>query len=190
MKRNLLVAPIALLILLWFMSSCGSRTELIKRHYTKGFYVAGNSYRPGPFTQPNSQRSITKKVIHDPAKSQKNENGEAMASAITSCKDEIADPADPGSIRKRAMPGKIPDRVTRNQLVFTPIIQLYDNSKLYVEAKAATQNGYSLLWIIVVVLLIFWLLGFLTGGVGIGNLINLLLVVALILLILWLLKVL
>lgn len=47
------------------------------------------------------------------------------------------------------------------------------------------EDGLSLLWIIIVVILILWALG-LIGGYG-GSLIHLLLVIALILLILWLL---
>ncbi len=50
-------------------------------------------------------------------------------------------------------------------------------------------EALSLLWIVILVLVILWLLGFITGGFGLGGLIHLLLLIALILLILWLLRI-
>jgi hypothetical protein len=50
-------------------------------------------------------------------------------------------------------------------------------------------HGHSLFWIVIMVILILWLLGFLLGGIGLGGLIHILLVIALILFILWLLRV-
>jgi len=60
-----------------------------------------------------------------------------------------------------------------------------NNSKESI-SQARSESGLSLLWIVILVVLILWLLGFL---VGLGDIIHLLLVVALILLILWLLGV-
>ena len=52
---------------------------------------------------------------------------------------------------------------------------------------ANNEDGLSVLWVVVLVLLILWAVGL--WGFGIGGLINILLVIALILLILWLLQV-
>lgn len=189
MKKNLLL--IALLALGWLVSSCGSRPELIKRHYTKGFYVAGNSNRqiPGPrsFTGPNP----TKKWNHTVAAGAQDRDNEVLALAIPG-PTVAGDCQRPYKLQGKSIVKKgnlvtsMPGRIISLHLLRKTNNDLKELS----QAKMSTANGYSLLWIIVVVLLIFWLLGFLTGGFGIGNLINLLLVVALILLILWLLKVL
>jgi hypothetical protein len=56
--------------------------------------------------------------------------------------------------------------------------------------RASSDDGLSLLWIVIVVLLILWLIGYLGGGWIFGGFIHLLLVIALILLILWLLRIL
>ncbi|MBK6834313.1 MAG: lmo0937 family membrane protein [Bacteroidetes bacterium] len=54
---------------------------------------------------------------------------------------------------------------------------------------ASSGDGLSLLWIVILVLLILWALGLISGGFGLGGFINILLVIALILLILWLLRI-
>lgn len=64
-------------------------------------------------------------------------------------------------------------------------------SRLKNKANLAASNddGLSLFWVIILILLIFWAIGLASGGFGMGGLINVLLVIALILLILWLLQV-
>lgn len=51
------------------------------------------------------------------------------------------------------------------------------------------ENALSLFWIVILLFIMLWFLALLTGGWGLGTLVNILLVIALILLILWLLKV-
>ena len=53
----------------------------------------------------------------------------------------------------------------------------------------SNDEALSLIWIVILVVLLLWLLGFIAGGFGLGPFIHLLLVIALILLILWLLRV-
>lgn len=64
------------------------------------------------------------------------------------------------------------------------IDKLIDSGKLQ---AGSDDDGLSLFWIIILIVLILWLLGFISGNFG--GIINLLLIIALILLILWLLKV-
>lgn len=56
---------------------------------------------------------------------------------------------------------------------------------------SSTRSGdaLSILWIVILVLIILWLLGWLSGGLGLGGFIHVLAVIALILLILWLLRI-
>jgi len=189
MKKNLLL--IALLALGWLVSSCGSRTELIKRHYTKGFYVAGNSNRQIPgsrsFTRPYATKKVNQVVVAD-GPDRVNEVVALAISSPTVAGNHQGPDKSQGKliVKKRNLVTNMPGRTISLHMPRKTDNDLKELNK----AKMSAANGYSLLWIIVVVLLIFWLLGFLTGGFGIGNLINLLLVVALILLILWLLKVL
>ena len=62
-----------------------------------------------------------------------------------------------------------------------------NNSKQTIQKMLPVrEGGMSMLWIVIIIVLILWLLGYL---VGLGSFIHLLLVIALILLILWLLRV-
>lgn len=51
------------------------------------------------------------------------------------------------------------------------------------------EDGLSFFWVVILIILILWVLGLLSGGFGLGGLLNLLWIIALILLILWLLRV-
>ena len=62
-------------------------------------------------------------------------------------------------------------------------------SNLHKSTMSSSDEGHSLLWIVVVVLIILWALGIISGSFGLGVLINLLLVIAFVLLILWLLRI-
>ncbi|MCC6372390.1 MAG: hypothetical protein IT236_15405, partial [Bacteroidia bacterium] len=55
--------------------------------------------------------------------------------------------------------------------------------------KSEDNEERSLFWVVVLVLVVLWALGLISGGLGLGILINLLLVIALVLLILWLLRI-
>lgn len=78
-----------------------------------------------------------------------------------------------------------------SRIIEYPVTQskhsLFEKNKI--GSSASDKDGLSLFWVVILVLLILWALGFLTGGFGLGGLINLLLVIALILLILWLLRI-
>ena len=58
--------------------------------------------------------------------------------------------------------------------------------KKFVNSQQTERDGLSLFWIIILVILILWALGF---GFGVGDIIHVLLVIALVLLILWLLRI-
>jgi hypothetical protein len=67
------------------------------------------------------------------------------------------------------------------------ILEKAENVKEKISPSASSDDALSLLWIVIVIILILWLLGFALGGLGLGGAIHILLVIALILLILWLL---
>lgn len=56
-------------------------------------------------------------------------------------------------------------------------------------ASSSSGDVLSFLWIVILILIILWLIGWLAGGLGLGGFIHILAVIALILLILWLLRV-
>lgn len=58
---------------------------------------------------------------------------------------------------------------------------------IHSDSMKDSSEGLSLFWIVILIILILWAIGFIGGSIG--GLINLLLLVALILLILWLLRV-
>lgn len=72
---------------------------------------------------------------------------------------------------------------------FNPIKVIFNDNEprqIIKKMAPASDEGLSLLWIVIIILLLLWLLGYIGG---IGNFIHLLLVIALILLILWLLHI-
>jgi hypothetical protein len=75
---------------------------------------------------------------------------------------------------------------TMHEMSQAPKFRALNDSQIGV---AGPSDGYSLLWIIIVVLAVLYLIGLLTGGFGLGPIIHVLIIVAVVLLILWLLKV-
>jgi hypothetical protein len=165
------------------LTSCGSRISVTKRHYNDGHYV----------TYTHEQKNIEQIPlrIHEREKPKPSQE-QAISTS-----------------RFDARPGA--DSVTLNASndtrVHTPVLKYHSvhpiapvsmgaharhlfNEAKKIKSYTAEDAGFSLFWIVILVLLILWALGLLAGGFGLGGFINILLVIALILLILWLLRVL
>jgi hypothetical protein len=167
-------------------SSCNSNYSITKRRYNKGYYVHHTSKQAEPVNREN--RSIAKqstpekiyvqgvaKNVAATSKSQRN-NLVAVGKVQQAAKSSASKPNVLNSV-KRALPAE-----------FTMKHQVKALHQLAKRASGdAGDDALSILWVVVVVLLILWLIGFLLD-IG-GPAIHLLAVIALILLILWLLRI-
>lgn len=178
----LAIAATALLL-----SSCGTQRTLLKRHYNKGYYLSNRSSQPTVSTQ---QQEPSRKVHNMPA--------QPTVSPVIATHEEVAQNTQQAqttttSSYKKEQPAASKKKVLLQQLVTgqafrqdRAISKGKEVNKLPV--RADDRDGLSLFWVVILIIIILWAIGFFAGW-GSGGLINLLLVVALILLILWLLRI-
>lgn len=168
------------------LSSCGHGLSITKRRYTKGYYVSSQKKRPTTKNTPAStaeQPLETLKLVSKPTEQINTGEKLQKTNAVT----RAAAPGKNQTARRiNNSPSVLPDILSSFsiQKPIKTIDKLIDSRKLQ---AGSDDDGLSLFWIIILIVLILWLLGFISGNFG--GIINLLLVIALILLILWLLKV-
>jgi hypothetical protein len=186
--KKLFMFTTACMIIGILFSSCKSGMSITKRHYNKGYYIARssgmqadvasrqNKMRPSVFSMPKPEEG--NKIFS-------NKQNEMEARGIISPSDrktlfqkDIVQAKKHPTYTSLFAGEKKPSKVNST---------FSDVQKIMV---ASSGEGLSLLWIIIVVILVLWAVGYLAGGFGLGGFINLLLLVALILLILWLLRIL
>lgn len=175
-------------------SSCGSNMSIIKRHYNNGYYMAFSEYKQTSHTSKDEEKVVQTKT-QEPLnsiqfKAERNiKNGDFGQNIMPNNNDVPAINAQmqgkvisPQSIRQtiKQKTTFIKNRVAQIKHVLNETKKIKKNS---VEGE-----GLSLFWIVILVILVLWALGF-AGGFLLGGLINLLLVIALIGLILWLFRV-
>jgi len=166
--------------------SCGP-TGILKRHYTKGYYVAHKKQLRSPVLQPNRTEvaDISARNVGTVSKTEAAYPFRDPTAKILTCQADVKHPV-------KTIPYKNFTTVHTTPVIWNTRMAAKIGQGLYQSEtlRAHTSSDVlSLLWIVIVVILILWLIGFLLGGFGLGNLIHLLLVVALILLILWLLRI-
>jgi hypothetical protein len=167
--------------------ACNSRFSLTKRHYTKGFYFThSKNGKISAITQ--NKRADQKALVAPPSLSpiQINETDSKPVPIA-----EIPIGKVPGSIPTRHLMQKktAPAHASVNLILEQPKHTIGKNSENIQTSNNGNNEGRSLFWIVIIVIVILWAVGLISGGLGLGILINLLLLVALILLILWLLRI-
>ncbi len=182
-----------LLVTAGLLASCSS-AFITKRRYTRGYYVERHQHAPVA-KRPEAQKTEEQKNISTVYVLPQIKTGEApgektnmfegpdkkpLAGAARLKKNPTARPAPQESLHA-LIPGLS---------VKKPIKSVQAAIELAKPTADSGDDALSLFWIVIVVILILWLLGLISGGWGLGGLINLLLVIALVLLILWLLRVL
>jgi hypothetical protein len=190
--KTVLQAITFLLIGQILVSSCQSNISLTKRHYRKGYYLTVNS---GKHALP--QKTTKYKAEHVEIVSP------VLVSAPVQIPSQTATHRTAPPVVTPAVAIKIvaekaatfKENVSSHRIVPVPAIPVFKDLRTITPVKTAMlhsrgdSDGLSLFWVVILVILILWLLGFLAGGFGLGGLINLLLLVALILLILWLVRI-
>jgi hypothetical protein len=191
MKKIITLTIIGLLAGIVF-SSCGSKMSLTKRHYNKGYHFA-HSNGKGALQKAKPEQ----KLAH-------NKPSEVLSPLATYSVQPIVKEnnfKNPVISNERIVASNEKKGVTTRSL--NPEKHVLNFKALTIE-KPKTQfkhsllevnkahnnsdgGGLSLFWIIILVLVILWALGFSLGSMG--GLIHVLLVIALILFILWLLHI-
>jgi hypothetical protein len=177
-------------------SSCRSGITIQKRHYGRGYYVAWHKSGTAGEKPAENKTVHTVNTITDADHSmavKKEAHGIYSGSVQTAPPPKVYTAVEKQSVTKTASRDDI------RKYFLSDTKKLEEPGYKYIKAldvmpKAQFQSSrddetLSLLWIVIVVLIILWALGFLVGGLVQGGFIHLLLVVALILLILWLLRI-
>jgi len=181
----------------FLLTSCGTRFSLEKRHYNKGFYFSHGNTNHSTTGAENTDEVVNDEVpvetdvqttpgsdLKQEPVTQQSTDGEV---ALNSVEDKTFTATSHEKNLKKAILKKMENK---SDYFRTQINSTYP-SDTSVNKEADHDHGgdaRSLLWLIVVVLLILWAIGFLLGGLGLGWVIHLLAVIAVILLILWLLR--
>ncbi len=184
MKTLKHLLPLAFLIL---FGSCQSKFHLQKRHYSKGYYISVSHPQPTTAQKITSSKPASVSKIAQTNVSPVNSES---VTPVDSIKEPEKHPETMALIdRSKETKAFISDLhpTKKKAFVFKPKIKPSFN--LVKRISASEREGHSLLWIVVVVLIILWALGIISGSFGLGILINLLLLIALILLILWLFRI-
>jgi len=182
MKKLITFSTICLIASL-LLSSCKTAT-LAKRHYTKGYYLAHTKGK----TQGSAASKEEKKIQPEIKKNLYTQSAPAgqnieVNPVQIAAKTENANPFS-------APAPKVETAAKHTVLnIETPAYQAKKQVSRILNQSHSREDGLSLFWIIILILLILWAIGFLAGGLGLGGLFNLVLLIALILLILWLLRV-
>ena len=204
MKKIITFLSILLLTIL-LLPSCG--VTLVKRQHSPGYYVNTNPRHPA-IKSDKSQLRLEKPTNETAETATKPEgvNSSIVTVAEQSSAPVISDDASTiqppvSTTEQEIIPTELPTAKTKKVNKVVPLVEKVSdripmvkkmNTKLN-QSKAAQRSssgeGLSLIWIVILVLLILWAAGLLSGGWGLGGLIYILLVIALILLILWLLRI-
>jgi hypothetical protein len=182
--------------------SCGTSYSLTKRQHNKGYHLSSNK-KPAVSTEKQqvaeNQGSKSIQVMETLVVFNAKEPQQIIYDSLdgknstSAAKVENRAQSSTGGLVVLDVPTlvHVPKALKFNTNSPFSIIKSATNSVeslVHAQQRRSSDQGLSLLWILIIVLLVLWLLGYI-GGIGTSGLIHLLLVVALILLILWLLRV-
>lgn len=192
--KNFITYLIITMAVIFLFTSCGSSLTITKRHYNKGYHISLNKLKQSDRSNPNETTndqlalSIENKEYDNSLSLEESTSKNSISEVIFTDEAEVKDAPKEELKTENAKPKKSFISTTgfseNSQASFTKIKNSFSDLK-ELNTPQPREEGLSLLWIVILVLLILWALGFI-GGYG-GGLIHLLLAIALILLILWLL---
>lgn len=191
MKKIITLTIIGLLAGIVF-SSCGSKMSLTKRHYNKGYHFAhsnGKRVHPKAKAEEKLAQNKPSEVLSPLAtySAQPNVKENSINSPVISNERIVASNQKKGVASTSLNPSK--HALNFKALTIDKPITQIKRSLLEVNKahNSSDGGGLSLFWIIILVLVLLWALGYSLGSMG--GLIHVLLVIALILFILWLLHI-
>ena len=200
--KNLLTI-ISFTILGSILFSCNSSLTITKRRVNKGFYIASNNQKFSKHVKEEQQKQIVSERPAAPAEAANGltqpapeeriyvyEPAELTADAASKPEANASKEVKKVNVPAKNLKNKLAAVKSTKKMIERADFHPKKQIQTMKEKKSTPVDGDDVLswfWIVILVILILWLIGVLTGGFGMGGLIHLLLVVALILLILWLL---
>jgi len=187
-----------------FCSCATNSVSVTKRRYRDGYYVEYGKGRHNRVQAPEVKEephalapAIAKEPSAKATSSPSRTPGKTLAPAAAAVKEKTCTQGKKDAARSAEKLKKDPRPRTDLSNALAPLRVASEDPFSALNRHLATQpapgphsdEALSLIWIIILVVLILWLLGYLGGGWGIGGAIHLLLVIALVLLILWLLRI-
>jgi hypothetical protein len=180
--------------IVFITSSCNhySGVNITKRHYSKGNYVSVTKGKKSFLNHQNSSPDESLKIAE-----QKELQGVLIVTheektIVANANQNSIDVEFENSNRLEALIIKQDLNYTNEapKKVSSKSLQKFKKGHSILKNKNVNDDdeGRSLFWLVITILLTIWLIGLLSGGWGLGGLINLLLLIALILFILWLLR--
>ncbi|MFN3916141.1 MAG: lmo0937 family membrane protein [Flavobacteriales bacterium] len=171
-----------------FLSSCGSSLSITKRQHTKGYFV---SYSKKHSVSTNKEESVNKNELAGVENIKEPQVPSNFTEANTSLVPDVNTNSKKNEKEESVIGLTEPNSLAKEKIELSGFLKTAKSTVKQTLSPMENRNrgeGYSLLWVVIIVLLILWALG-LIGGFGSTGLLHLLLVIALILLILWLLRV-
>jgi hypothetical protein len=190
--KKIFTLTTACIILCLVFASCKSNLSITKRHYNNGYYIAHSKGKQNSTASKEEGKIVQHKapvsLYSIPAPAEKEMitpaeqlNNKVIIAAKTIKKENKIAPI---SIAKPVVNAK-------TGLIKYPVAKIKSgiaqNSSM-TKSDDDDDDGLSLFWIVILVIVLLWAVGFL-GGFLFGGLIHLLLLVALVFLILWLLHI-
>lgn len=193
--KNLLISVLLVICGSILFTSCNQGISLTKRHYRNGYHVEYASKKPTIKPKEDNSSAVESAVVAS------QESVEDAGNQQISIRNEIRDDQKKISSNKKNDPliqkpvdqtvdfkGALSNNFTKEGKKSSTKIVLKDNFQTLNNLKNSGEDARSLFWLVITIIILLWLIAFLTGGWGLGGVIHLLLLVALILLILWLLR--
>jgi hypothetical protein len=192
MKR-IIIWSLNLIVVTFLFSACSQKLGLTKRHYNKGYYVESTKQiTTGDITLKQkavlkSKTEIKNSVLSEPFNNKSILSDIGKSRAVKPVKEINCQPLvkinsntkNHSLVVKKSVSEKIKDLKSKSTT-----FEL--NNNLLTSSNEDSEDGLSLFWIVILILLLLWLFGYIILS---GGLINLVLALALVLLILWLLRI-
>ncbi|HLP14432.1 MAG TPA: hypothetical protein VK177_21055 [Flavobacteriales bacterium] len=200
MKKRIKFNIIILISLVF--ASCGSNFSITKRHYTRGYYINhSNNKVIAKNTSNEASQPVIGLELNEETNSSNKKTHENISALVKDTTVEKTSVVSDVPVTHSTVPTNYHQNASkkmentahhtnskRNLKPFFEINHLNTKKIKSSNTAARDHEHLSLLWVVILVILILWAVGYL--AVGLTGLINLLLLIALILFILWLLRVL
>ncbi len=192
MKRILNFSAL-LMFTIVVLTSCGTKKSFADRHYNNNYYIGMSKAEKTPKIKADKLEKITPEAEQEFVLASNTEIATKVSTdspaEVTVSSEEAIQPATPEIAveQKETLSNKLNRADRKSQETPFALLEKAEKVKEKISPPASSDDALSLLWIVIVIILILWLLGYALGGLGLGGAIHILLVIALILLILWLL---
>lgn len=193
--KHLSTYTLILLSCIFLLASCGS-LSIEKRRYNSGFSIHSSHHKTGrQIAEKENDKNKILATNEESALKQDATHGLVIENqveedfrSLSSNNEDNSEIETYNSSATNDSPNPVKEEELKIQK-HNPVSSLKTAVKNQSKYSSDDDEGLSLLGLLVLVVLILWLLGYLSGGWGLGGAIHLILLVAVVLLILWLLRI-